>query len=57
MDEENWYIAISFLLSLMFSLQQNWRRRQSRFCLEVDQGVRERGTGRRGSPYNVYTYE
>jgi hypothetical protein len=27
---------LSFLLSLMFSLQQNWRtRRQNRFCQEV----------------------
>jgi hypothetical protein len=27
--------AMSFLLLLMSSLQQNWRRRQNRFCLEV----------------------
>jgi hypothetical protein len=26
---------LSFLLLLMFSLQQNWRRGQNRFCLEV----------------------
>jgi hypothetical protein len=26
-----------FLLSLMFSLQQNWRRGQNRFCLEARQ--------------------
>jgi hypothetical protein len=26
---------LSFLLSLMFSLQQNWRTGKSRFCLEV----------------------
>jgi hypothetical protein len=33
-----------FLLSFMFSLQQNWRRGQNRFCLEA-RGVR--GIGRR----------
>jgi hypothetical protein len=27
--------AMSFILSLMFSLQQNWRRGQNRFCLEA----------------------
>jgi hypothetical protein len=27
--------ALSFLLLLMSSLQQNWRRGQNRFCLEV----------------------
>jgi hypothetical protein len=26
--------ATPFLLSLMFSLQQNWRRGQNRFCLK-----------------------
>jgi hypothetical protein len=26
---------MSFLLSLTFSLQQNWRRRQNRFCPKV----------------------
>jgi hypothetical protein len=31
---------MSFLLSLIFSLQQNWRRGQNRFCLEV-RGVGE----------------
>jgi hypothetical protein len=35
---------LSFLLSLMFSLQQNWRRGQNRFCLEA----REVGERRRG---------
>jgi hypothetical protein len=33
---------LSFLLSLMSSLQQNWRRGENRFCLEVT-GVRGRG--------------
>jgi hypothetical protein len=33
---------MSFLFSLMFSLQQNWRRGQNRFYLEVRQ------VGRRG---------
>jgi hypothetical protein len=52
-----------FLLSLMFSLQQNWRRGQNRFCLEAS-GVRERGSGwgeqeagGRDGPNNVCTYE
>jgi hypothetical protein len=36
--------ALSFLLSLMFSLQQNWRRGQNRFCLENRRG-REEGEG------------
>jgi hypothetical protein len=39
----------------MFSLQQNWRRGQNRFCLEV-RGLRGRGRGRDGSN-NVYTYK
>jgi hypothetical protein len=41
---------LSFLLSLMFFLQQNWRtRRQNRFCPEAGWGE--------GGPNNVYTYE
>jgi hypothetical protein len=37
---------MSFLLLLMSSLQQNWRRGQNRFCLEAREvGVRE-GCGR-----------
>jgi hypothetical protein len=41
--------AMSFLLSVMSSLQQNWRARgQNRFCLEVG-GVGE------GGPNNVCT--
>jgi hypothetical protein len=54
--------AMSSLLSLMFSLQKNWRRGWDGFCLEV------KGVGRRGrqagdggvgrdNPNNVYTYE
>jgi hypothetical protein len=44
--------AMSFLLSFMFTLQQNWRRGQKRFCLEV-RGVRGwergvKGVGERG---------
>jgi hypothetical protein len=27
--------AMSFLFSLTFSFQQNWRRRQNRICLEL----------------------
>jgi hypothetical protein len=34
--------TMSFLLLLMSTLQQNWRRGQSRFCLEA------RGAGGRG---------
>jgi hypothetical protein len=50
---------MSFLLSLIFSLQQNWRRRQNRFCLEA-RGLRGEGRdGGRGERYpnNVCTYE
>jgi hypothetical protein len=37
---------LSFLLSLMTSLQQNWRRGQNRFCLEVRKvGGRQRMVG------------
>jgi hypothetical protein len=38
---------MSFLLSVMFSLQQNWRGGQNKFCLEV-RGVEEREGGGRG---------
>jgi hypothetical protein len=49
-----------FSLSLMFSLQQNWRRRQNRFCLEVRSvGGKDRGQGAvgRDGPNNVCTKE
>jgi hypothetical protein len=43
--------TMSFLLLLMSSLQQNWRRGQNRFCLEV-KGMGGKGTewgrGQRG---------
>jgi hypothetical protein len=38
--------ALSFLLLLMSSVQQNWRKGQNRFCLEVREGGR--GKRRRG---------
>jgi hypothetical protein len=46
----------------MSSLQQNWRRGQNKFCLEVRRGEREqtgKGVGARGrnGPNNVCTYE
>jgi hypothetical protein len=37
--------AMFFLLLLMSSLQQNWRRGQNRFCLEVKEGVGGEGRG------------
>jgi hypothetical protein len=41
--------TLSFLLLLMFSLQQNWRRGQNRFWLEVREvGVEGGGGGQRG---------
>jgi hypothetical protein len=42
----------------MSTLQQNWRKEQNRFCLEVRAwGERERARGRgRNSPNNVCTY-
>jgi hypothetical protein len=51
---------MSFLLLHMSSLQQNWRRGQNRFCLEVRGGGREEGKWRavgRNGPNNVCTYE
>jgi hypothetical protein len=57
--------TLSFLLLIMSSLQQNWRRGQNRFYLEA-RGWRERegvgeegegGSGGRDDPNNVYTYE
>jgi hypothetical protein len=52
--------AMSFLLSLMFSIQQNWRRGQNRFCLEV-RGFGERrrvwGAAGRDGPNNISTNE
>jgi hypothetical protein len=44
----------------MSSLQQNWRRGPSRFCLEarwVEGGGGEWGSGGREGPKNVCTYE
>jgi hypothetical protein len=38
---------MSFLLSLVSSLQQNWRRGQNRFCLEARR-VEGRGNERGG---------
>jgi hypothetical protein len=40
----------------MSSLQQNWRKGQNRFCLEV-RAVRGPGTRGRNNPNNVCTYE
>jgi hypothetical protein len=50
---------MSFLLSLRFSLQQNWRRGQNRFCLEARTmgEVKKRRGRRRDDPNNVYIYE
>jgi hypothetical protein len=51
---------MSFLLLLISTLQQNWRKAQNRFCLEV-RGKRGRrrgqGTGGRNDPNNVCTCE
>jgi hypothetical protein len=49
---------MSFLLLLMSSLEQNWRKGQKRFYLEAG-GVRGRGRGLggRNDPTNVCTYE
>jgi hypothetical protein len=49
---------MSFFLSLMFSLQQNWRRGQNRFYLEARGGGGDREEARgRNSPNNACTYE
>jgi hypothetical protein len=51
---------MSFLLLLMSTLQQNWRKGQNRFCLQVRRVGGERveagGRGENG-PNNVCTYE
>jgi hypothetical protein len=50
---------MSFLFSVMFFLQQSWRRGQNRFCLQVRRerkGDGEMARGR-GGPDNVYTHE
>jgi hypothetical protein len=44
---------LSFLLLLMSSLQQKWRKGQNRFSLEA----REVVAGGRNGPNNVCTYE
>jgi hypothetical protein len=44
----------------MSSLQQNWRKRQNRLCLEargMEGRGREQETGRKNDPSNVYTHE
>jgi hypothetical protein len=43
------------LLSLIFSLQQNWRRGQNRFCLKVRGVAGERESRERDGPKNVCT--
>jgi hypothetical protein len=49
-----------FLIMLMSSLQQSWRKGQNRFCLEA-RGVGVKGRGQeakeRNGPNNVCTYE
>jgi hypothetical protein len=50
----------SFLLCLIFSLQQNWRSGQNKFCLEMrgrEYEAVEKGSGRRDGPNKIYTYE
>jgi hypothetical protein len=52
--------SMSFSLLLMYTLQQNWRRGQNRFCLQVRRVVgRRRGAGEQGRkwPNNACTYE
>jgi hypothetical protein len=51
---------LSFFLLLISTLQQNWRKEQNMFCLEVRGGWwGEEGVGGRGrnDPNNVCTYE
>jgi hypothetical protein len=50
---------MSFLLSLIFSVQQNWRRGQNRFCPEArGWGGREGyATEGKDGPNVVFTYE
>jgi hypothetical protein len=40
--------AMFFLLSLMSSLQQNWRRRQNRLCMEAKRVRGREEVGQRG---------
>jgi hypothetical protein len=48
-----------FLLLLMSSLQQNWRKGQNGFCLKARGGEEREGADGRGEngPNNVCTYE
>jgi hypothetical protein len=52
--------ATPFLLLLMSTPQENWRRGKNRFCLEA-RGIRRRGKGweaeGRNDPNIVCTYE
>jgi hypothetical protein len=52
--------TIFFLLLLMSTVQQNWRKGQNRSCLEareIGERKREWGTGGRNDPNNVFPYE
>jgi hypothetical protein len=49
--------GLSFLLLLMSSLQQNWRKGWNRFHLEVRGGGEEGGLVGRNGPNNVCTHE
>jgi hypothetical protein len=51
---------MSFLLLLISTLQQNWRKVQNRFCLEARREGEKKGGGRTGGrndPNNVCTCE
>jgi hypothetical protein len=43
--------AMSFLLLLMYTLQQNWRKEQNRFCLEESVVGRRGGAGGRSEKW------
>jgi hypothetical protein len=48
--------ALSFLLLLMSSLQQNWRKGQNRFYLEVREVGGEGGSGEQGEEMTQTMY-
>jgi hypothetical protein len=50
--------ALSFILLLMFTLQQNWSKGQNRFCLKPRGWGEKEGVGSRGgvTAKIMYTY-
>jgi hypothetical protein len=43
--------SMSFLISLMSSLQQNWRREQNKYCLDARGWEKRERTGEQGEKW------